>query len=261
MADTYKINGIAVTKYNPSQNSDKAPIIMVHGGNHAAWCWENWATLFSDAGYEVHVLDWYNHGDSENLPEEEFVKRSIADVARKEIAYVAGQLDRPPILMGHSMGGLASAAYAAEGNPLTRLVLVAPVMPVAAHAEPVPLPVDLTKPYPPFPYVQAKQLFFTKSSDEDARRYYEKLVPESPQAVYEAVNWSVDVDLSKISTPTFIVADELDGLIPAEALKRYGELLHAQYKQINGVGHCDLLLKAPEWREAATAVKEWLDKA
>ncbi len=259
MTEQYKIKGVSVTFYHPNEKTDKAPIIMVHGGNLSSWCWEKWATFFSEAGYEVHVLDWYNHGSSDSLAEDAFIKRSIAAVAHEELTYIAEALDRSPIVMGHSMGGLAAALYAAEDKPLDKLVLVAPVMPEAAHPYPIPLPVDMSRPVSVFPYEQAKQLFFTSMSDDDAKKYYELLIPESPQAVSETVNWSLQMDPNNVKIPTLVVADELDRLIPQDALERYAELLHAVYKKIDQSGHCDVLLKDPQWRTAAVTVKEWLE--
>lgn len=258
MAEKYKLNGISVTKYS-ADKQDKPPIIMVHGGDHGSWGWEQWATFFQDAGYEVHVLDWYNHGDSQKLPEGEFAHRTISDVAHKEIKAVAESLRRLPILIGHSMGGLASAVYASEA-PVERLILVAPVMPANAHPDPIPLPVDATRPFPVFPYEQAKQLFFTKSSDDDAKRYYKLLVPESSEAVLEATQWTVDIDnIDSIKAPVLVLATEFDQLIPLEPLKRYADQLHAKFVLIPGIGHSDILLKEPEWRTAAEETLEWLN--
>ncbi len=258
MIEHYDINGMAVTKYSPNNKTHAAPIIMVHGGDHGAWCWEKWANFFSEAGYEVHALNWYGHGESKKLPDNEFANRSIVDVAHTELKNVIEKLSDNPILIGHSMGGLASAIYASE-HPVERLVLAAPVMPASVHPDPIPLPLEMGKPYPQFPYEQAKQLFFTKSSDEDAHRYYKLLVPESAQAVYEATRWSVNFDTTAIKAPVLVLAAEFDGLIPGDALKRYAEILRAGYKQISGVGHSDILLKEPEWQEAAIAVRDWLD--
>ncbi len=180
--ETYRIEGVSVAKYSPATKTDKPPVIMVHGGEHGKWAWQNWATFFSEAGYEVHALDWYNHGDSDKLPEDQFIKRSIVDVARREIKAVAGQLKQKPILIGHSMGGLASAVYA-EGAPVDKLVLLTPVMPAAVKPDPVPLPIDMTKPVGVFPYGQTKQLFFTTLDDVTAHQAYDKLVP------YLQPNW------------------------------------------------------------------------
>jgi pimeloyl-ACP methyl ester carboxylesterase len=255
--ETYRVQGVSVAKYSPTVKSDKPPIIMVHGGQHGKWAWQNWATFFSEAGYEVHALDWYNHGDSDKLPEETFIKRSIVDVAHNEIKAVASQLGRKPILIGHSMGGLASAVYA-EGAPVERLVLIAPVMPAVVKPDPVPSPLDMSKPFGLFPFEQAKQLFFPTLSDEDAHRAYAQLVPESPQAVLEATRWTVDVDLDAIKVPKLLFATELDTLTPSTSEERYAKLLDAEYEFMPGIGHSDILLKDPQWRQAAERTLKWL---
>lgn len=257
--EKYRINGVSVTKYIPEEQSNNPPIIMVHGGDHAGWGWKKWATFFCNSGYEVHVLDWFNHGDSDKLPQEEFLSRSLKDVAKKEITFVAEQLSQPPIVIGHSMGGMASAVYAASA-PVKCLALIAPVMPTAAHPDPVPLPVDFKKEFPVFPYEQAKELFFTTLPDNDARYYYNLLIPESPQAVYEATQWTVELDPTDITVPTLVIAAEFDRLIPNEPLRRYANLLHADYKLFKGLGHSDVLVKEPDWRTIAEFVKQWLDK-
>jgi pimeloyl-ACP methyl ester carboxylesterase len=256
---TYRVQGVSVDKYNPPKKTSKPPIIMVHGGAHGKWSWQNWATFFSKAGYEVHVLDWYNHGDSDRLPEQEFIKRSIVDVARDEIKTVAQHLNRKPILIGHSMGGLASAVYA-EGAPVEKLVLLTPVMPSAVKPDPVPLPIDMSKPFPVFPYEQAKQLFFTALGDREARSAYAQLVPESPQAVLEATRWTVNVDVHAIKAPKLLFATELDVLTPAAPEERYAKMLGARYEFVPGIGHSDILLKDPEWRQAAQRTLNWLTR-
>lgn len=256
---TYQVDGVSVAKYSPAAKSTKPPVIMVHGGQHGKWAWKNWAAYFSEAGYEVHALDWYNHGDSAKLLEKEFIKRSIVDVARNEIKAVAGQLNRKPILVGHSMGGLAAAVYA-EGAPVERLVLLTPVMPSVVKPDPIPLPIDMSKPSEVFPFEQAKQLFFTTLSDKDARSAYAQLVPESPQAVLEATRWTVDVDLGAIKVPKLLFATELDVLTPSGPEKRYAKLLGADYEFVPGIGHSDILLKDPQWRQAADRTLKWLSE-
>ncbi len=255
---TYKVEGVAVTKYSPATKSNKPPVIMVHGGAHGGWQWEKLATSLSDAGYECHVLNWYNHGDSDTMPENEFIKRSIVDVARQEIKYVADQFDKKPIVIGHSMGGLAALAYA-ERAPVEKLALLTPVMPAAVKPDPVPLQVDPTLPFPVFPYEQAKQLFFTTLSDDEAQRYYRLLVPESPQAVIEATQWTVAIDLQAIKTPTLVFATELDLLTPAVSVERLANMLHADYEYVPAIGHTDILLKEPQAHQTADKIRDWLE--
>lgn len=253
----YHTHGVAVHKYTPATPIHTAPVVMIHGGDHAAWCWEKWATSFCQAGYEVHAFDWYNHGESEALPEKTFIARSILDVAKQELTYVIEDLQQEPILISHSMGGLVAASYAAEA-PVERLVLVAPVMPAVVKPQPIPLPVDPALAFQVMPYPQAKQLFFTTMDDSEARKYYALLEPESAAAVTEATTWSAEVDVAAIKAPSMIVSAEQDQLIPLDALKRYAELLGATHHHVSNCGHCDLLLKEPVCLETAQAVQAWL---
>lgn len=260
VVETYRVHGVAVTKCAAVEpKTDQPPIIMTHGGVHGPWAMENWARYFAGAGYEVHVPAWYNHGTSDQLPEDVFVGRSIVDIAHNEIKFVASGLDRKPILIGHSMGGLASAVYA-EGAPVERLILLTPVMPAVVHPDPVPLPTDPTAPFPVFPVEQAGQLFFAALSDDEVRRCHALLVPESPVAVVEATQWTVDIDIAAIKVPVLVFATEFDVLTPADAVQRYAEILGAPYIYVPGIGHSSILLKAPEWQHAAEQARIWLSE-
>jgi pimeloyl-ACP methyl ester carboxylesterase len=118
--------------------------VLVHGGAHAKWSFEQYARVLKEGGYEFHALDWFNHGDSRRLPEDQFLRRGIDDVAREELRYVVERLVRPPIIIGHSMGAMAGLVYAAT-NPVERLVLLTPVLPSAVGADPIDIEVDLNE--------------------------------------------------------------------------------------------------------------------
>lgn len=257
LRQTYDVQGVAVRQYLPPGETGRAPVVMVHGGAHGDWLWDNLATELSGHGWECHVLSWYNHGESRQLPVSEFVGRGIADVADQEIRHVVGGLGVEPILIGHSMGGLASLVYA-ERAPVRCLVLLTPVMPECVRPDPVPLPVDLDTPFGPFPYELAKQLFFTTLAPELAHDYHQLLVAESPQAVFEATRWTVPVELSAIRVPTCVYAAELDALTPAPAVQRLAQLMGAQYRLVAGIGHSDILLRQPQWRTVADELRQWL---
>jgi len=254
---SYQVEGVSVKRYAPVDDTERPPVVMVHGGEHGDWAWETMATYLSERGWECHALNWYNHGDSTSLPENVFIKRSIVDVARQEIRHVVDGLHHESILMGHSMGGLAALAYAEKAS-VSRLVLLTPVMPASVKPDPIPLHVDLARPFPPFPPELAKRLFFTTLADADADHYHRLLVPESPQAVFEATQWTVGVDLDAIKVPTFVLAAELDVLTPPIAVERMARMMGARYELVPEIGHSDILLKYPEWRQVAESVDAWL---
>lgn len=85
----------------------KPGLVLVHGGAaHAHW-WSFLAPLLA-SDYRVLALDLSGHGDSgrrEAYPRETWAKEVMA------VAAHAG-LERPPILVGHSMGGFVCIAAA-----------------------------------------------------------------------------------------------------------------------------------------------------
>lgn len=65
------------------------PLLFVHGGWHAAWCWENFLDFFADAGYRAVALSLRGHGAS---PTSKPLHRvSIADYL-DDVAAVADEL-------------------------------------------------------------------------------------------------------------------------------------------------------------------------
>ena len=83
------------------------PFVILHGFLGMS---DNWKTLgneFSEAGYQVHLVDQRNHGRS--FHSETFGYKAMAEDLK---AYCdTHQLDEI-ILMGHSMGGIVARAMA-----------------------------------------------------------------------------------------------------------------------------------------------------
>jgi pimeloyl-ACP methyl ester carboxylesterase len=105
-------------------NAGDPGLVLVHGGAaHAHW-WSFLAPLLT-TGYSVVALDLSGHGDSGQR--EVYPVRSWA----QEVMEVARDANfvTPPILVGHSMGGLVSIVAAAlHGDDLAGAIIVdAPV--------------------------------------------------------------------------------------------------------------------------------------
>jgi non-heme chloroperoxidase len=248
----------SVKTYLPARPSREPAVVLVHGGGHAKWSFEEYARALSEGGYEVHALDWLGHGDSAPLPDEQLLGRGIDDVAREELTYVVERLNSPPIIIGHSMGAMAALLYAAS-NPVERLVLLTPVVPSSVGADPIDLDVDLTKPLA-VPYDVARQLFFPTLDEDLARMYYDLLEPESPRAVWQATRWTIDVDPQAVTAPTLVFATELDLLTPPAAVAGLAKLMDAPYELIPAIGHSEILLKRPESIAVAERIRGWLDR-
>jgi pimeloyl-ACP methyl ester carboxylesterase len=85
------------------------PLLFVHGGWHAAWCWdEHFLDFFADNGYRALALSLRGHGGSPAAKPIHTI--SIADYV-EDVVTVAEGLPTPPVVIGHSMGGFVVQKY------------------------------------------------------------------------------------------------------------------------------------------------------
>src|SRR5688572_18159127 len=128
---TEVVDGIALTHVEPAGGARHThPIVLVHGGCHGSWCFADWQRWFAARGWRTVALDWRSHGASAPMDEQEWLKRPITavsediEVAAARVAELTGSA---PIVIGQSMGGLATLAYAAATDrDLAAVALMAP---------------------------------------------------------------------------------------------------------------------------------------
>jgi pimeloyl-ACP methyl ester carboxylesterase len=93
------------------------PIVFVHGLWLLPSSWDRWAALFEEAGYVALAPGWPD--DPETVTEakahpEVFAGKGIGDIADYQEALIR-RLDRKPVVIGHSFGGLLTQILAGRG--------------------------------------------------------------------------------------------------------------------------------------------------
>ncbi|KAF8036878.1 hypothetical protein BT93_C2565 [Corymbia citriodora subsp. variegata] len=86
------------------------PLVFVHGSYHAAWCWaEHWLPFFSSRGFDCFAVSLLGQGESDapSAPVAGSLQTLAADVAD----FIDKKLSSPPVLLGHSFGGLIVQYY------------------------------------------------------------------------------------------------------------------------------------------------------
>jgi pimeloyl-ACP methyl ester carboxylesterase len=92
----------------PSESAERAPVVLIHGMWMTPLSWEHWVTRYEGRGHRVLAPAWPGlDADPEQLRRDPSPLRGlgIAEIVDHYDKIIRG-LDRPPIIIGHSFGGL-----------------------------------------------------------------------------------------------------------------------------------------------------------
>jgi len=258
----------------------RIPLILIHGAWLSARSLENFADYFEKHGYAVSAPEWpRKHGDVEELRAngDEVAGLGLDEIVDHYEALIRA-LDQPPVLIGHSFGGLivellldrglGRAGVAISPAP-PKGILVLPFSSLKAASPALGHPskwhgvVTLT----PEEFTYG---FVNTFTPEDAAAAYERYaVPETGQIFYEAgfanfrMNPPTEVDFENGErAPLLIVGATEDHTVPASlAEKQYKkyERSSAQTDYVEFEGRPHLLMAAEGWEEVAASIESWVD--
>src|SRR6201991_2965140 len=93
------------------------PVVFIHGLWLLPSSWDRWATLFEEAGYVALTPDWPD--DPATVEEARANPEALARKTLKQVAdhttQVITALDKKPVVIGHSTGGLLAEMLAGRG--------------------------------------------------------------------------------------------------------------------------------------------------
>jgi pimeloyl-ACP methyl ester carboxylesterase len=228
----------------------KETIVFVHGMSHGAWCWEeHFIPYFEKLGYTCVAFDLPGH---EVPGSTRRISYSLGDYV-EALHRVVANLKAPPIIIGHSMGGMILQKFLQTGS-CKKAILLASVPPSGVLMAsiralfrypgliPYLLQLNLLGGFRKYP-----QLMFNNTS-----RFASFMCAESFIAYLELM---LPVN-HRTSVPILVVGGSEDGLITvnefADTAKRYG----AELEIIEGGSH-DLMLDK-DFEKTAEVIKRWL---
>src|SRR5262249_51934941 len=227
----------------------KTPVVMIHGAFCGGWAFGKFRLPFEQRGFDVRTPALRHHeGDIS------------AAVGTTGLADYAGDLDEmledlyePPILVGHSLGGLLAQMIAAR-RPVRALVLIAPcapwgVMPTTffevVSAQTLFLAGDFWNTALKPDYAVAAAHTLDKLSRADRKAVFDRFVPESGLATFEILHWALDfrrashVRARDVTCPILCIAGSDDRINPPSTVKRIAERYQgrAVFQEIAGHSH------------------------
>lgn len=257
-------------------------IVFIHGAWLTSLSWENFIGYFEKQGYTCLVPEWpYRDKSVEELRAS--TPPELAQIGVKELVdhfeSIVRALPEPPILMGHSFGGLIVQQLLDRGVGSAGVAFdsVAPEGVFALDWSVLKANTSvlfkwmnwdkvLTMSFPEFQYA-----FVNTFPEEEQQKYYDRyVVPETGRIFFQAALAALDphhalhVNFKNNERgPLLLIAGERDHLIPAHVAKsNYEHYQHSSartdYHEFAGRAH--LIIAQDGWEEVADYTANWLDQ-
>ena len=247
----------------------RPPVMMIHGAFCGPWSLKSLQEKFKAAGYSVSVPCLRFH--EQTPPPAALGTTGLADYVG-DLEEEIRELGQAPILLGHSMGGLLAQMLAAR-LPVRALVLLAPSPPwgvapttlfeisaaQAMHLHPGHWNRVLE---PSRDIALAHSLAKLPKHMRD--EVFDRFVPESGRAMFETMNWGLDLNqasavaTAKIDAPLLFLTGSHDQINPPSTVARIAALYkdRATHEVLDGMGHW--LIGEPGWERMADRALNWL---
>ncbi len=257
------------------------PVVFIHGLWLLPSSWDRWAELFAERGYEPVLPGWPD--DPETVEEanehpEVFAKKTVGQVADHFDEILRG-LDKKPVVVGHSFGGLltqiiagrglAAASVAIDPAPF-RGVLPLPISSLRSARPVLGNPANRSRAVP-LTYEQFRYGFANALSEDEAKQLYDEFtVPAPGVPLFQAATANLNPwTEAKVDTknpergPLLIISGEKDHTVPwAIANASYKRQKHnegvTEIAEIAGRGHA--LTIDSGWREVADTALQFIQR-
>ncbi|PHT56686.1 hypothetical protein CQW23_05172 [Capsicum baccatum] len=262
------------------------PLVFVHGSFHAAWCWaEHWLPFFSQNGYDCYALSLLGQGETDSPAAA--VAGTLQTHALDIADFIHKEIKLPPVLLGHSFGGLivqyyiANTREAVKGSDSEKKSLF-PNLSGAALVCSVPPSGNsglvwrylFSKPLAAFKVTRSlaakafqtslplcKETFFSEGMEDQLVARYQQLMTESSRMpLFDLRKLNASLPVPRLEDPAFkvlIVGAKDDFIVDIEGLDETGRFYGVPTVCIDGVAH-DIMIDC-SWRKGAQSILSWLN--
>ena len=272
------MRGRAAQPYRHAMTDAIDTILFIHGLWMTPRSWEQWAARYASRGYKVLAPAWPGmEGDVEAL------NRDPSPIARVGMRQVVDHydgiirgLERPPMIMGHSIGGTVmqvlldrglGAAGVGVASATVKGVPDLPLSTIRASAPVLRNPFNRGKAVP----ISAKQFRYgfanTLGADEASRLYERYAVPAAGSVLFEVAlaavkrNGPTKVDFAREGrAPLLLIAFGRDHIVPPRATRHNAEKYTRtstaviEFKEFPDRPHFPA---APGWEKVADYALSW----
>ena len=248
-----------------SAASLRPPLLFVHGSYCSAHIWEaRFLPYFSENGYGCHALSLRGHGGSDGM----LSWASLADYC-EDVVQAIGMLDEPPVLIGHSMGGLIVQHILAKHRPRAA-VLLATVPPSGLGSSAMHMSMSAPDILWQLGLLQslgaeavsaeimARGMLSPGSRSETLLTYLQR---ESPRVAAELLAPSQPTPVRGDGKPPILVlGGDADMFLPVSAFRETATFFDAELQILPGAPH-GLMIDEVWWKKAADEILSFLKRS
>jgi pimeloyl-ACP methyl ester carboxylesterase len=247
-------------------------VIFIHGMYLNGQSWQPWVERFTSAGLSCSAPSWpYHDGDPHTL-------RSSVDprlgaltfgAVTEHLKSLIDALPEPPVLVGHSIGGLlvqrlvndgyASAGVSISSAPPQGVISFSPHFLRAnfPHINPIAGNKPVLMTHERFHYAFCNTL--TRIASEEV--FDALVVPESRNVPRSTLGRSAKIDFAAEHVPLLFLTGTQDHLTPVAMVRRNAgkyksDTGQVDYREYDGRSH--YICGEPGWEEVADAALTWL---
>jgi pimeloyl-ACP methyl ester carboxylesterase len=263
---------------NSSDATEADTIVLIHGLWMTSLSWEKWTAHYQQRGYKVIARSWPGlDGDIDELRRD---PSAIAGLGITEIVdhyeAIIRELDRPPIIMGHSFGGLMTqilldrglgAAGVAIASAPVKGVLLLPFSTLKASFSILSNPLNNHR-ASPLTEEQFHYAFTNLLDEEESKKVFDRYaVPGPDHLLFQAglANFNphaaTTVDFrNDTRAPLLLIAGDRDHISPVSVVRANLKLYRkskavTDYKEFANRSH--YILGQDGWQEVADAALDW----
>jgi pimeloyl-ACP methyl ester carboxylesterase len=254
-----------VTAGEPSR---RPSLLFVHGAFCGGWVWsEHFLPFFAELGWHGVAVSLRGHGRSAGR--KDLDRFGLADFVA-DVAFAAAGLESPPVVVGHSMGGVV-AQHFVRTHGASGLALLAPASLAGLSGSFLHMSFSDPNLLMALSRVQSgnmspadfdairRGLFSADFPDDLALGYLPRFQRESLRANLELTIPQAVFLMARPRLPVLVLGGDSDCFIPTTDLKLTSLFWGAEAHVLEGVPHA--LMLDTSWRTPAEILADWLKRS
>ncbi len=240
--------------------SGRPPVVLLHSAFADHRPYEQYVARFAAAGFDCYAISRRGRA---GRPASELDGVKVADYHDDAVAVLEELDGEPPIVIGHSLGGVVGQKLAEEGR-CARLVLLAAAPPwllVPGFHSTVALATRMPAILAGRPFMiteaGAARLLLNGVPAAQRAAIHARFPRESGATFRELLTGRVRVNASKVTCPVLYLHGDADRVISGRTGRHIAKSYGGDYLEYPGMGHW--LAEEPGWEGPAGDIIDWIN--